>query len=107
MEWNHYAPLRITRRHFFDRMADGLSGAALVTLLNRDVFGATSLPDDSGLPAGHRRAYDLKPRAPHFEPKAKRVIQLYMNGDPSQMDLFDPKPALDKHNGEAYFDKVA
>ena len=30
-----------------------------------------------------------------------------MNGGPSQMDLFDPKPVLDKHNGEAYFDKVA
>ncbi len=107
MERNHYAPLEVTRRHFFERIVDGVSGAALATLLNRDLYGATSLPDEAGLPAGHRRFYDLKPRAPHFEPKAKRVIHLSMNGGPSQMDLFDPKPALDKHNGEAYFDKVA
>ena len=107
MERNHYAPLDVTRRHFFERIVDGVSGAALATLLNRDLYGATSLPDEAGLPAGHRRFYDLKPRAPHFEPKAKRVIHLSMNGGPSQMDLFDPKPALDQHNGEAYFDKVA
>ncbi|HWB98207.1 MAG TPA: DUF1501 domain-containing protein, partial [Bryobacteraceae bacterium] len=59
------------------------------------------------LPDGHRRVYDLKPRAPHFEPKAKAMIHLFMNGGPSQMDLFDPKPMLDKHHGESYFDKVA
>src|SRR5881396_2360200 len=52
-------------------------------------------------------AADLKPRQPHFDAKAKAVIHLFMNGGPSQMDLFDPKPVLDKHNGEAYFDKVA
>ena len=49
-----------------------------------------------------RRFYDLKPRKPHFEPKAKAVIQLFMNGGPSQMDLFDPKPMLDKHHGQTY-----
>jgi hypothetical protein len=49
----------------------------------------------------------MKPRAPHFAPKAKSVIQLFMNGGPSQMDLFDPKPVLDKHHGEPYFDKLA
>ena len=42
------------------------------------------------------RVYDLKARPPHFAPKAKAVIQLFMNGGPSQVDLFDPKPALQK-----------
>ena len=50
---------------------------------------------------------DLKPRPPHFPAKAKSVIHLFMNGGPSQMDLFDPKPMLDKHHGKPYFDKIA
>jgi hypothetical protein len=92
----------ISRRAFFDRVSDGLYGTALATLLSRDLYGA-----NGDLPEGHRRIYDLKPRPPHFEPKAKSVIHLFMNGGPSQMDLFDPKPALEKHHGESYFDKVA
>jgi hypothetical protein len=43
----------------------------------------------------------LKPRAPHFLPKAKAVIQLFQNGGPSQVDLFDPKPMLTKFAGSA------
>ena len=94
----------LSRRAFFDRVSDGLYGAALATLLSRDVYGATAGADS---PDGHRAMYDLKPRAPQFEPKAKSVIHLFMNGGPSQMDLFDPKPMLDKHHGEPYFDKLA
>jgi uncharacterized protein DUF1501 len=94
-----------SRRAFFERVSDGLCGTALTTLLSRDLYGAVDTNSD--LPEGHRRIYDLKPRPPQFEPKAKSVIHLFMNGGPSQMDLFDPKPMLDKHHGEAYFDKVA
>src|SRR5262245_29284672 len=36
-------------------------------------------------------------RKPHFAPKAKRLVHLFMNGGPSQVDTFDPKPALDKY----------
>ena len=50
---------------------------------------------------------DLRPRSTHFPAKAKSVIHLFMNGGPSQMDLFDPKPELDRHHGEAYFSKIA
>src|SRR5947209_5500876 len=97
----------ITRRHLFENIADGLSGAALASLLGRDLYAGTpDSPEENG-PAGHRRLYDLKPRPPHFEPHAKAVIQLFMNGGPSQMDLFDPKPILDKHDGEPYFEKIA
>jgi hypothetical protein len=97
--------LNFSRRAFFERVSDGICGTALATLLTRDLYGAVDTNSD--LPEGHRRIYDLKPRPPHFEPKAKSVIHLFMNGGPSQMDLFDPKPMLDKHHGEPYFDKVA
>ena len=42
----------------------------------------------------------LTPRQPHFAPKAKRVIHLFLNGGPSHVDTFDPKPALDKYHGQ-------
>src|SRR6266850_2431794 len=89
----------VSRRGFFNRVSDGLYGAALAGLFSKDLYGATL--------EGVRRSYDLKPRPPHFEPKATSVIQLFMHGGPSQMDLFDPKSTLDKHHGESYFDKVA
>ena len=93
-----------SRRAFFDRVADGLYGAALTTLLSGDIYGAPAAPDEA---EGTRAIYDLKKRRPQFEPKAKSVIHLFMNGGPSQMDLFDPKPMLEKHHGQPYFDKVA
>ena len=42
----------------------------------------------------------LAPKKPHFAPKAKNVIFMFMEGGPSQMDLFDPKPELQKWNGK-------
>jgi hypothetical protein len=52
------------------------------------------------------RGFDLSAKAPHFEPRATAVIQLVQNGGPSQMDLFDPKPELQRRNGQRYEDKV-
>ena len=46
-------------------------------------------------------AAPLNPKAPHFPAKAKHVIFLFLNGGPSQVDTFDPKPMLDKYNGKA------
>jgi hypothetical protein len=78
------------RRQFFGRFALGLGGAALFNLLNQNVraTSATSNPFKGILDA------------PHFAPKAKRVIYLFMSGGPSQHDLFDYKPLLNKMNGE-------
>lgn len=101
MYQRHTRTAGMTRRSFFERAVDGLQGAALAALLSRDLFGATAGEDPV------RRVYDLKPRPPHFPAKAKSVIQLFMNGAPSQVDLFDPKPMLDKHHGEPYFEKIA
>ncbi|MBM3775690.1 MAG: DUF1501 domain-containing protein [Acidobacteria bacterium] len=102
---NHF----LSRRSFFSRASQGVYGAALAYLLNRDVYGGSGLLAGAAgekEPEGQRRVYDLKPRRPHFEPKAKAVIQLFMNGGPSQMDLFDPKPLLEKHHGKQYFSKI-
>ena len=72
------ARLSITRRHFFARTATGLGAAALGSLFAAD---------------GPKSAGAL-PGLPHFAPKAKRVIYLFQHGAPSQLDLFDHKPAL-------------
>ena len=85
----------MTRRDWLQGVPGGIAGAALTWLLSQE----KSLGADS--PTG------FQPRRPHFAPKAKSVIHLFMNGGPSQMDLFDPKPFLDKHHGEKYFDKIA
>jgi hypothetical protein len=96
--------LRLDRRGFFERMSGGLCGAALTYLLGQDPFGGPRLSAAEG-PASD--VVDLRPRPPHFPARATSVIHLFMNGGPSQMDLFDPKPMLDRHHGEAYFDRIA
>ena len=86
----------LSRRSFCTSIADGLSAAALLHLFGNDLRAS----EQRGSP-------DLRARATHFPAKAKSVIHLFMNGGPSQMDLFDPKPELDRHHGESYFDKIA
>lgn len=91
----------VGRRGFFSHVATGLQGAALLHLLGADLRAA-------GPKTTHQPPIaDLRPRPAHFPAKAKSVIHLFMNGGPSQMDLFDPKPELDKHHGEPYFNKIA
>jgi len=75
---------RGTRRDFFRHASIGLGTVALTQLLQSDGYAASD---------------PLAPRAPHFKPRAKNVIFLFMEGAPSQMDLFDPKPELQKWNG--------
>ena len=85
----------LSRRGFFSRVGDGLYGAALAYLLGKDLFSTNPV-----LSTAAGRVYDLRHRQPHLEPKAKSVIQLFMNGGPSQVDLLDPKPALEKYAGQ-------
>lgn len=91
----------VTRRRFFSRVGTGIQGAALLHLLGGDLLAETRSA------AAPRQAADLLPRPSHFSAKAKSVIHLFMNGGPSQMDLFDPKPELDRRHGESYFDAIA
>ena len=74
-----------TRRDFLRQASIGLGTVALAQLLESDGYAASD---------------PLGPRPSHFKPRAKNVIFLFMEGAPSQMDLFDPKPALQKWHGK-------
>lgn len=73
-----------TRRQFFQDCALGMGTVALASMLEGE-----ALAGQPGMPAAH------------FKPKARNLIYLFMNGAPSQLDLFENKPALVRHNGEA------
>jgi hypothetical protein len=83
--------LSTTRRHFFGRCGVGLGGIALGSLLAEESRAATEPPDLQD---------PLAPRRPHFTPRAKRVIFLFMAGGPSQLELFDYKPKLQELDGQ-------
>ncbi len=78
------------RRVFLRNSGLGVGSAALATLLNSSTRADQASP----------RAHVALPGFPNFAPKAKRIIYLFQSGAPSQMDLFDPKPGLEKRRGE-------
>ena len=83
--------LDTTRRHFFAQCGVGLGAIALSSLMAGESSAAIDPPDLQN---------PLAPRKPHFTPKAKRVIFLFMAGGPSQLELFDFKPKLQQLNGQ-------
>jgi hypothetical protein len=93
---SHHAPrpddLFFSRRKFLQHCGMGLGGLALGSILGQAL----------GLQAGasETNLNPLLPKTPHFPVKAKRVIHLFMNGGPSHVDTFDPKPSLTKYNGK-------
>lgn len=78
---------RMTRRQMFGRSATGLGVAAMASLLGDDVKAAGNNPISQAGLSG----------LPHHAPKADRVIYLWQGGGPSHLDLFDPKPTLEKN----------
>jgi hypothetical protein len=80
----------ITRRHFFEQAGLGIGTLALTALLDPQALaqGAAARTDP------------LAPKPPHFAPKAKRIVYLFMAGAPTQLDLFDYKPKLVEHSGQ-------
>src|SRR4051794_17791266 len=82
---SEYARL-ITRRWFFRQCGVGLGSIALSSLLSGKAAAMTTNP--------------LAVKNPHYSPRAKRVIFLFMGGAPSQLDMFDYKPMLAKYNGK-------
>src|SRR5215831_12607726 len=88
---NPLDPLALTRRHFLSTASLGLGGLALSALLPRALTAGTTR---GALPA------------PHFRPRAKRVIYLFQSGGPAQQELFDYKPLLNEKNGEQLPDHV-
>ena len=84
----HHWPVR-SRREFFSQAGSGLAGIALASMMSADSQAAASKAVDPMLP-----------KEPHFKPKAKSVIWLFMEGGPSHIDLFDPKPKLNELHGQ-------
>ena len=75
--------LNMNRRRFLSRLSLGIGSAALGSLLIPDLFSGGGNEDELSMIG-----------LPHFAPKAKRIIYLFQNGAPSQLDLFDYKPKL-------------
>jgi uncharacterized protein (DUF1501 family) len=83
----HELALRVARREFLSRCGTGLGAIALTSLFDERLFA-----DAAGEP--------LAARPPHFPARARNIIYLHMAGAPSQLDLLDYKPELQRHNGE-------
>src|SRR5215472_10766777 len=84
----------LSRREMLQDVSIGFGAMALNSILQTErAFGAESS-------MMKERTFDLKPKAPHFAPKAKNVIFIYIGGGPSTIDMFDPKPALLKYDGK-------
>lgn len=88
MDWHDFQRIQ-RRRHFFQSCA-GIGTIAFANLLAQDALTADTAP---GL-------NPMLPKKPHFAPKAKNVIYLFMAGAPSQLDLFDPKPLMRQWHGQ-------
>src|SRR5689334_14799994 len=92
MHCRRFLAAPLTRREMLRRCANGFGAVALAALLAEDAPAAGADP--------------LAPRPTHFPPKAKNVIFLYMDGGPSQVDTFDPKPRLAREHGQPIKMKV-
>src|SRR5216110_344925 len=86
-----HIPAARSRRDFLLEAGGGFGALALSWLLARDGYAADT---------GKTPLNPLAAKLPHFEAKAKSVIFMFMVGGPSQVDLFDPKPELQKHHGQ-------
>src|SRR5215468_4833845 len=84
-----------SRREFFTRAGSGLAGMALASMLAETSYAGPGVALDP-----------LLPKKPHHEPLAKSVIFLFMEGGPSHVDLFDPKPLLTKLDGKPVPDSI-
>ncbi len=89
---HHFGASPLTRRELLCRSGMGFGALALGSLMAETGGLASTARADTATP--------LVPKLPQFAPKAKRVIHLFMNGGPSQVDTFDPKPALAKYHGK-------
>ncbi len=82
-----------TRREFLNRCGMGMGALGLATLLGDAGMATSASAESSDL-------NPLAPKKPHFPAKAKHVIHIFLNGGPSHVDTFDPKPALTKYAGK-------
>ena len=103
---SHHRPriedLILTRRDALRRAGMGFGSLALGTLMAENGQARPALAGEPSIPPGAAPAFtsSLGPKAPPLPAKAKRVIHIFMNGGPSQVDTFDPKPSLAKYDGK-------
>src|SRR5438067_2480099 len=90
-------PLLPSRRDLLRRCGLGIGSLALADVLNQAGLLAA---ETAGASPAARHPNPLLPKMPHFAAKSKRVIHLFMNGGPSHVDTFDPKPALQRYAGQ-------
>src|SRR5690606_9532835 len=86
-----------SRRHFLAASCISIGSLALAWLLNREQ--ALAAPKQPPL---ERPQFDLRPKTPHHEPRARAMISLFMQGGPSHLDMFDPKPELQRLDGKPF-----
>ena len=91
-------PIERTRREFLTTAASGLGGIALGSMLSED--GLLTPANAVGADLNLESANPLRPKQTHFRPKAKSCIFIFMAGAPSHVDLFDPKPTLNRLHGQ-------
>ncbi|MDP7019993.1 MAG: DUF1501 domain-containing protein [Pirellulaceae bacterium] len=94
-------PNQSNRRHFLASNALGLSSLALAWMAQQEARGAPRKAPGSAPPR-----YDLSAKQTDFEPRANAMISLWMQGGPSHIDLFDPKPELNRLNGQSFPGKI-
>ncbi|MBL8897061.1 MAG: DUF1501 domain-containing protein [Planctomycetes bacterium] len=88
----------ISRRHFLRESCNGFGAVAFTALFGQSALALPGRSGDGGRP--------MAARAPHHPPRAKRMVFLYMDGGPSQVDTFDPKPRLAAENGQPFRMKI-
>ncbi|MBI1915927.1 MAG: DUF1501 domain-containing protein [Planctomycetes bacterium] len=93
------ATAALSRREVLCRIGGGFGALGLAGVFADAGLLCAALPKD-------RAVNPLSPRAPHFPPRAKRIIFLFMNGGPSHVDTFDPKPSLAKYAGKPVPDTI-
>jgi hypothetical protein len=86
----------LSRREMLWQCANGIGGLALAALMGEKSLAGMASAQTIGA------ANPMSPRAPHFPARARNVIFLHMDGGPSQVDTFDPKPRLQKESGQAF-----
>ncbi len=94
MHCNRFRPMPYTRRDMLKQCANGFGAVALGALFGSEAGAAG-------------QANPMAPKRSHFPAKAKSVIFLFMDGGPSQVDTFDPKPRLDREHGQPYNGEIA
>src|SRR5579883_1578558 len=90
--------LFLTRREVLHRCGMGMGALALGSIMSE--IGLTTPASAAEIRSAEASINPLAPKAPQFPAKAKRVIHLFMNGGPSHVDTFDPKPMLAKYHGK-------